>query len=169
MIRVFDAEAIPGFDGYVITKCGRVFRLPYLRWGRWTELRELKTVKAEYLQCEIHLKGKRTTQKVHRLLALTYIPNPEGHPQVNHIDGDKFNNSLDNLEWCSAQKNVLHSYEKGLACNKGERNPSSIFTEQDVKDIRLRRKKGDKLKNIAEDYGCHLSTICKITTQVNWS
>ena len=61
--------------------------------------------------------GIRGTYRVNRLVALTYIPNPNNLEQVNHLDGNKLNNSVDNLEWCDASRNVSHSYETKLNNN----------------------------------------------------
>jgi len=55
---------------------------------------------------------------IHRLLAIYFIPNPNNLPQVNHIDGNKLNNSLDNLEWCSSSENIQHMYDLGLKTYK---------------------------------------------------
>lgn len=58
--------------------------------------------------------GRQKHIAVHRLLGKAFIPNPENKPQINHIDGNPRNNSLDNLEWVTAQENVSHAYETGL-------------------------------------------------------
>ena len=57
-----------------------------------------------------NLLGKWTTVKLHKLLALAFIPNPENKPQINHIDGNKANFKLNNLEWCTQSENQIHAY-----------------------------------------------------------
>lgn len=67
-----------------------------------------------YYRVTFSINRKRKQFYVHRLIAEHFIPNPKNLPQVNHIDGNKLNNSLDNLEWVTVQDNVIHAYKNGL-------------------------------------------------------
>ena len=58
--------------------------------------------------------GRQHRTGIHRLVAQEFIPNPNGKPMVNHIDGDKANNHVDNLEWCTPSENMQHAYRTGL-------------------------------------------------------
>lgn len=63
-----------------------------------------------YYQVLLMNNGKKAYKKVHRLVAETFIPNPDNKPQVNHIDGNKLNNNVENLEWNTVSENILHSF-----------------------------------------------------------
>lgn len=67
-----------------------------------------------YLHVDIQENGKATKYALHRLLALAFIPNPEEKRTVNHIDGDKLNNALSNLEWATDSENIKHAYDNNL-------------------------------------------------------
>lgn len=67
-----------------------------------------------YMAVGLCKNGKMQNIQVHRLVAKTFIPNLNNKPQVNHIDGNKHNNKVENLEWCSSSENVKHSYRIGL-------------------------------------------------------
>jgi hypothetical protein len=76
--------------------------------------------------------GRNRLFKIHRELAIAFLPNPDNLPQVNHKDGDKLNNSLDNLEWCTAQYNTQHAVSHGLLVNaKGHEHPQSKLSKED--------------------------------------
>lgn len=67
-----------------------------------------------YLSVGIITEGKKRTLSVHRLVAMAFIPNPENKPYVNHIDGNKLNNNVNNLEWVTAKENDSHARKTGL-------------------------------------------------------
>lgn len=67
-----------------------------------------------YYQTVFRINGKRIYVRIHRLIAETLIPNPDNLPMVNHIDGNKLNNDLSNLEWYTNSYNTQEAYDKGL-------------------------------------------------------
>lgn len=70
--------------------------------------------KKGYLRLRVTIEQRKMTFKMHRAVANAFIPNPNNLPQVNHKDGDKSNNSVDNLEWCTNRENALHAIKNGL-------------------------------------------------------
>lgn len=119
-----------------------------------------------YLQMNFSLNdgtGKTKTILVHKLIAETFIENPNNLPYINHIDGDKTNNHVDNLEWCTASENSRHAYDTGLAANKkGSQSPLAKFTNEQVKEIRILCSKGASETSLAILLGVAQSTIGKI-------
>ena len=86
-----------------------------------------------YLRVNLYEGTKIHTVPVHRLVAKAFIPNPYNLPEVNHIDGNKLNNHVSNLEWVSSSQNQIHAFLLGLQKPKrGEQNPSAKYSEKDV-------------------------------------
>jgi hypothetical protein len=108
---------------------------------------------------------KQVNLKVHRLVAMAFIENPEGKPQVNHIDGVKTNNSIDNLEWCTNTENRVHAFRTGLQSGKmGELNSMCKLTDYEVKCIKALLNKGKlKHKDIASLFGISRSHVSGIS------
>jgi hypothetical protein len=94
------------------------------RWeiSQTGHIRHRKTKKAKsveihdgaYLRVQMHIAGKRVNKKVHRLVAETFIPNPDNKKTINHINGIKLDNHVDNLEWATNQENIDHAWATGL-------------------------------------------------------
>ena len=82
---------------------------------RWKQLKQGFHKKSGYNYLVLSNKGVLKTFRVHRLLALTFIPNPKNKPQVNHKDWIKTNNKLENLEWCTKSENMKHSFKMWLS------------------------------------------------------
>ena len=122
----------------------------------------------------VHLcngKGKTKLFRVHRLVAETFIPNPNNLPEVNHKDGDKLNNNVKNLEWCTNLENMRHSVETGLRNIKGENNPSAKLTVKDVVNIRkeyIPKSKEFGTVALARKYGVTNVMIGKIRRNECW-
>lgn len=112
-------KCIPGFNGkYEVSDTGCVYSLPRLASdGKRIRGGELRggTYPNGYRYVVLRdSTGRETRHMVHRLVAMTFLPNPHRFPCVNHIDGNKLNNSVGNLEWCTHSQNVRHAIETGL-------------------------------------------------------
>lgn len=107
----------------------------------------------------INLEGR--VRQIHRIVALAFLPNPDGLPQINHKDGIKTNNKVENLEWCTNQDNRNHAVANGLHA-KGPR--PHIRKHGDVVAIRAHtmRNEGVPIRRIARELGIHPSSMRKI-------
>lgn len=162
---------------FLVTKDGRVFS------EVTNKFLKPATDGSGYLRCAFKYNGKHTTFKVHRLVAECYIPNPLNKPQVNHIDGDKKNNTVENLEWCTHQENITHAIETGLfdpkdkprekcinkTIKKGELNGCSKLTEKEVLEIREKFKPRVYTREmLALEYNVKASTIKDVILRKSW-
>ena len=93
----------PTQTDYLITEEGDVYS------RKFGKLKKMKQRTERYKAINLWNNGKEKAHYVHRLVAETYIPNPDNLPEVNHKDEDKTNNNVTNLEWCSRQYNAQHS------------------------------------------------------------
>lgn len=101
------------------------------------------------------------TKQVHRLVAIAFIDNPENKPQVNHIDGDKTNNRVENLEWATNQENRDHAVKMGLIA-KGERLPQTKLSPLDRDRVRALCDIGYSQREVAGLYDINQQTVSKI-------
>lgn len=121
-----------------------------------------------YLQVQLCHNGVNKTERVHRLVALTFIENPHKLPKVNHKDCNKRNNAVANLEWCTQSENVEHASKSGLMI-KGKTATNAVLTDDSVRDIKHLIKEGFTNREIADLFGIHPGTVNCIRTGRNWS
>ena len=111
---------IIGYEGiYQVSNTGQIRSLE-----RWNGHKRVKrespyimsqsTTTTGYKKVELQVRKNRKSLKVHRLVAMAFISNPENKPNINHKDGNPTNNRVDNLEWCTQKENVEHAYATGL-------------------------------------------------------
>lgn len=114
---------------------------------------------------------KRKVYAAHRLVAMAFIPNPDGKPSINHINGDKRDNRVENLEWCTHLENMQHASRGGrMVAMKGEENPASKLTGRDVVAIRrMYATSGKTQKQIGQMFGVSQRMVCLITRREKWT
>lgn len=112
--------------------------------------------------------GVAQTHTVHKLVSRTFLGLRPSQMQVNHLDGDKLNNAVSNLEYCTPSENTRHAFETGLNLSKGEANPSAKLKADDIKSITARASNGESLRSIASSYGVVVSSIWSIVNNKAW-
>ena len=118
MIEIW--KPIKGYEGlYEISNYGNV-KVLYFKNNLTNQkiykprLKKVRKDKYGYLVVTLHKNQKSKTYKIHRLVAEAFIKNPKNKPQINHKDGNKQNNYINNLEWCNNRENIKHAYKIGL-------------------------------------------------------
>jgi len=122
-----------------------------------------------YEQVCICVDGRQLSCKVHRLVAITFLDNDDKLTQVNHIDRNKLNNRVDNLEWCDQSHNQRHAFKHGLQNNCGDNHPQSKLTANEVLKIVSLLKEGSTIKELALQFGIGKGTIQHIKSGRQWS
>lgn len=164
-------QPIADYEGlYEITKDGQVWSHP--KGGRngfrgmW-----MSPVKDGTGYFFVYLKknGNRKAHKIHRLIANAFIPNPSHYPEINHKDGVKTNNSVDNLEWVTHSQNMLHAHRTGLnQAAKGIKNGFAKLDEKQVLEIRRIRDTGMSYSKIATMFNVAKGTVVFICLRQTW-
>lgn len=159
-MKLLDVKGYEGF--YKVDEKGNVYSSITTKTRRKCVLKPY--IKNGYLAVNLFKDGKCKHHYIHRLVALTFIENPDNLKEVNHKNCNKHDNSVDNLEWCTRKQNLEHSYSHGLK-REGEKHGNHKLTFEQVKDIRLRKL---TQKEYAEKYGIKQCTVSAIQRNKLW-
>ena len=148
------------YENYFITETGEI----YNKYNK--QIKPVDNGKG-YLIVGLTVENKRIIKAVHRLLAEAFISNPNNFSDVNHIDGDRRNNSLKNLEWLTHGDNIKHSYLLKNRSALGENNANCKTTEETVRLICNYLEQGYKPSKI-RDLGFNYTLVRSIKRRRNW-
>jgi hypothetical protein len=158
-------KVIPSFPSFEVSDTGVV---------RNVETKHIKSQRigtTPYYVVSLHSKKTHKTvcRKVHVLMREAFMNNQDPNLVVNHIDGNKLNNLLSNLELVTQKQNILHAMENGFMDNKGKNNGMAILDDEKVREIKLLLKQGIYQRTIAEKFGVSRSCILSINLGKTWS
>lgn len=158
---------IKDYEGlYQISSLGRVKSFK----GKTSKIMIGNTNNRGYYLVGLRKDGKRKMFLRHRLVAQAFIPNPNNLPQVNHIDGNKSNNTLKNLEWVNQSENEKHAIKHNLRKPwLNEQNPMSKLKKCQVYFIRRTLRKEFSSKELADMFKITFGSIDKIGRRENWA
>lgn len=169
---------IPNYSRYVIDTYGNVYSLNYNKTGKIKIMKQSKN-RYGYMQIELFDDNKESKLlSVHRLVAISFIPSIKGKDYVNHIDGNRSNNHVSNLEWCSLSENAKHSYniiktqsyDRLSTIGKAAAKKLLKFTEQEIDSIREKHNlQHVSFRKLAMEYNCGKTVIERIINHVTYT
>lgn len=163
-------KEIDGYDGkYLISDEGVVYTTS--RQGSAGGKLKLHLNNNGYLRADLRNGEEHKSKLVHRLVAQAFIPNPENKKCVNHKDGNKRNNCVNNLEWVTHSENMKHAIKTNL-CHvpglSGEQHPNRKLTRDQIEEIKTLFADGIVRSTIAKRYGVSKEQIYNITNNKQW-
>jgi hypothetical protein len=178
LFKLYEAFGLPkGFRTIPLDNCSKyaVDRVGNIINVKTRELMSTTTDRKGYVRANISYVASNGTKvkyiRTHRAVALTFLSRQHDKQlEVNHISGNKLDNSVQNLEWCTMKENMAHKTRTGLTSSlKGEDNPASKMTESKVQEARIRHKKGESAYSLAREFNLDVSTMCDIVNYTTWT
>jgi hypothetical protein len=170
---------IPNYERlYMISNLGRVKSLPKKIKNKNNSFRYSKEkilspfIRAEYLSihlCKPHESYRYKNFTIHSLVLLAFSGNRGNKNVINHKDGNKLNNRVDNLEYCTQSYNKKQDFINGRQSLSGEKNTQSKLTSENVLEIRVLRKSGLKYSELANKFNLSISGISNIFNGHTWT
>lgn len=161
-------RVIEGFDDYQISSKGRVKS----HKNETERILKQRITHDGYVWYNLCRQGKQYTKRANRLVAEAFIPNPDNKLTVNHIDGNKLNNCVENLEWATREEQMKHAYGLGLKTPvRGCLQANHKLSEDEVRNIRRQYKARDKhdgMNGLAREYRVSPSVIDKIVRRITY-
>lgn len=159
---------IKGFENYSVSNTAQIRNN---NTGRI--LKQTQNKSTGYMQVAVSPNGRNGKHKlfrIHREVALAWMPNPDNKSQVNHKDCNKTNNSIENLEWVSNKENVQHAHDNNLVpIRRGEDSNFAVLTDDLVRCVREEYAKGGiTLRELGIKYGVAHNTLSNIICRVTW-
>jgi hypothetical protein len=166
-------KPIPGYEGtYEVSNIGNVRRLAGSERCFVTRPRKL-VPRNGYFQLILSKNGEVELQWAHRLVARAFLGEPnKNFPHVNHKNGVRTDNRVENLEWVNHSENIAHAYRIGLksaAPNPGEKNGNAFLKDSDIPKIRERASSGESLASIGRSYKAARQIIWRIVKRKSWA
>lgn len=160
-VYLMNVKPVVGFEGiYEVSDCGRIFRVA--NGQGCIKGKELISClnSTGYLHVSLCKNGKATSHKVHNLVATAFIARIDDYKQINHKDGNKTNNHVDNLEWCNSSHNNAHAHQTGLNKTLGDKTMREVIgTHLVTRDIVRFHSIGEARRNGFHDSS--ISACCK--------
>ena len=165
---------IPNFEGYQVSSLGKVKGIDRLKKGRNTlrlirgqELKQSPNKKG-YLETRLRKNGTHT-RLIHKLVSSAFLTKPEHCTQINHINGIKTDNRIENLEWVTQSENQLHAYKLGLQPSRaGENNSNTKITDKNVTLLKQLYNSGMSIVEVSNSININVSIIRQIIYGKTW-
>lgn len=151
-------KKIEGFENYEVSNTGLVRSLNYKNLG-YINILKFRNHHKGYIKAPLTKNKKTKSFFIHRLVAIAFIPNPDNKLQVNHINGIKTDNRVENLEWCTNSENQSHAYKNNLRSKSYHKRKLSF---EQAQDIRIKNQKGFDVKTLSILFECKIDVIYNI-------